>query len=231
VGLRFLRESPATAEESTPIVVWGLLAGGFACCLAWIFVPVLGALWDWTLGPLQRAVQQRRERRSYERQQRRDELAHRQWEKQAAVQRSLERIVEEEQRSQERAAARKEDQERLRREEARKDCELLYALYASELGDRFSRAMFDAFLDKYLNDSQPAEAVERRAKELQQIIRQHLECVRPGPRTLTELTRWYEKQKREFEQLPDGPMRRSALAKLMRRYSDLSDELLEDMQP
>ena len=71
-----------------------------------------------------------------------------------------------------------------RREEARTACERLFVLHAPEIKDRFPRETFDGFVTKHLGDGRPVEYVERRAKDLQEIILDHLRKVVPEPSIL-----------------------------------------------
>src|SRR5689334_10537585 len=77
-----------------------------------------------------------------------------------------------------------------RREEARATCEKLFMIHGPEIRERFPREMFDDFVKRYLHDGRPVEEVERRATELCEIIRSHLE--KTDGRTLKSLAKLAE---------------------------------------
>ena len=143
--------------------------------IAWIALPVLSFLYEETVGRLLRAARdvtfrirsrlsERRARHRAERERRR---AQRAWERAAPHRERQRREAEEEARRQ--AAAQR------CREDARAAVELLYSLYAPEIGQRFPREAFDAFCSTYLNDQKTPEYVEERALQLRSIIEQHRE--------------------------------------------------------
>lgn len=119
-----------------------------------------------------------------------------------------------------------------RRETARSRCEVLYHLHAPEIGKRFTRPMFDDYLRKYMGDSRDPDEVEERAAQLEALLMDHVERVQPAPKfkSLEDIARWFEDQKRELAKLPDDKLRQTMLAKLKARYTEITTEFLEEMR-
>jgi hypothetical protein len=124
----------------------------------------------------------------------------------------------------------KRDQKR--RESARSRCEVLYHLHAPEIGKRFTRQMLDDYLRKYMGNDRDPEEVEEWAAQLEALLLGHVERVKPTPkfRSLEDIARWFEEQKRQLHSLPDDRLRQTLLAKLKARYTELTTEFLEEMQ-
>ena len=121
-----------------------------------------------------------------------------------------------------------------RRADARIACELFFSLYAHDIGDRFPKQSFDDFVRRYLGDEQPPELVEERAAQLRESIQRHYEQVNPPEKItdLGQLARWYEKHKRKIERLSVGDSyKQDYLIQLNERYADLTQQLLENLEP
>jgi len=179
------------------------------------------------LGSWKRRLSERRAKQSEERRRLREQ---REWERSAPGRERADRE----------AAARKQAEETMkgeaqkRREDARASCELFFGLHAAEIGSRYPRDQFDAFVAKYMTDKHAPEDVERRAEQLQALIEQHRELVKPTPRfaTIEELARWFQEQKQRIESLPiEEKAKRTHLVELNQRYSELTSELLQKMKP
>jgi hypothetical protein len=137
-------------------------------------------------------------------------------------------------REEERQAARVRAADQRRRVEARASCELAYSLHASDIKKHFSRSMFDAFLQTYMNDADHPDDVERRGRELQQIIDQHRQKVKPEKhtRTIQDLAEWYLREKARIDALPlDEELKQEHAAALDMRYAELTQELLQRIEP
>ena len=131
-------------------------------------------------------------------------------------------------------AQRRAADEGRRRVEARAACELAYSLHGSEIGKHFPKSMFDAFLQTYMSDADRADDVERRGKELQRIIDQHRQKVKPEkrPRTIQELAEWYVREKSRIDALPlDEELKQEHAAALDMRYAELTQDLLQRLEP
>ena len=116
-----------------------------------------------------------------------------------------------------------------RRENIRADCEMLFSLLAPEIGDRFTRELFEDYVKRYLHDGLDADEVERRGEQLQDLLRQHHEkAVPPKANSLSELAQWFERRKTEIDALPveDG-FKRSYVAMLNARFQELTKEQME----
>ena len=91
-----------------------------------------------------------------------------------------------------------------RRVEARARCELLYSRHAPEIARRFPRKSMERFIQTYMSDADPAASVEQRGRELETIIEQHRNCVRPDkpPKTIQDLAEWYLAERNRIDALP-----------------------------
>jgi hypothetical protein len=119
-----------------------------------------------------------------------------------------------------------------RRENARARCEMFFTLHAPEIGKRFPKTMFDDHLRRYLGDDRSPDDVEARAEQFLDLLRQQLEKVQPSPKfkTLEDIARWFEEQKRQLDALPEGRERRALLAMLKERYTELTTQFLQEMR-
>lgn len=230
---RALQYGAPGSEDLVAAVLHGLLAGAIVLGPAWIVLAGVGFCNDrW--GEMQQAASRRSEQRRREREvrQRQRELARQE--------RERERLAPEREIAAREAAERQlvvEQQRQIeshRRENARVACDLLYALREPDIGERYSRERFEQFVSTYLGDSKPIDLFERRAAELQQLIQQHYEAVNPPEkfRNLAELTTWYEEQLTHIENLSIADVyKREYSTQLNERYSELTERLLESLEP
>lgn len=120
------------------------------------------------------------------------------------------------------------------REDAHASALLSYSFYAAKLGDRFTRAMFDEYVRKYMGGDQTPEVVERRGAELIAIFERHLHDVQP-PRKATSmesLARWYEQTRCQIEGLGlEEGVKEVRLIELEQRFNDLLGRHLEETEP
>lgn len=139
-------------------------------------------------------------------------------------------IESERQRQESERRAVREGEAQRRRDDARASVQLLYLRHAPEIASRLPREEFDAFVEEYMNDKRTPEYVEERAKQLQEVILEHKKCVDPQvkPTSVSQLTEWFEGQKREIEALPDGRTKRTLLSQLEERYTEMIERLLEE---
>jgi len=144
-----------------------------------------------------------------------------------------------EQRSAKEGEARLREQRRAaedarRRGDARARCELLYNRHAPDIVRRFPRKSMERFMQTYMRDADPAESVEQRGRELETIIEQHRNCVKPDkpPRTIQDLAEWYLREKNRIDALPlDEELKQEHAAALDMRYAELTQELLQRIEP
>ncbi len=121
-----------------------------------------------------------------------------------------------------------------RREDARANALLRFSYYAAKLGDRFSRAMFDEFVEHFMSDALSPEIVERRGQELLAILQLHLADVAPPPAadSFEAIAAWHESQSVQLEALPlDKEVKNYCRASLKRRMQDLLTEYLREAAP
>ena len=100
-----------------------------------------------------------------------------------------------------------------RREAARAGCEVLFVTHSFDIRERFTREMFDAFVARHLSDERNPEHVEKLARDLSDIIREHLRKVVPVP------------------SLPDAEERRAARAAVQSCYDENAELLREAFPP
>lgn len=120
-----------------------------------------------------------------------------------------------------------------RRQRARLKAELCYALHEPTIGMVFPRAIFEEFLNRYLGEQQDPESVEQNATELESMILQYVNSntspVVVQPVNLLDLTQWLlEEQQRIHELEADQEQRKTKLAGLTRRYTQLAERILEE---
>jgi hypothetical protein len=220
----------ATAGPVDPeTAVWIGVRGALGAAAAFVVAALLAPLVNGIYGGMRRGVAAAREGLSARAARQAAEARRREEaERQRRDREDWERAAPERERQ-----ARAEAEAERRRCDARAACEYLYHLLAPEIGARFTRAMFDDWLRKYLTDGHPPEVVEERARQLQTLLQQHLAKVERPPtfKTLSELAAWFDRQKRDIDALPDVKLRQRMLAMLKERYEDLAARFLEELQP
>jgi hypothetical protein len=181
----------------------GIAVAAFVLLFSPVIVPFVVGRWAWT-----RYCRHRDERRAHERRERDRENR--------------------EQAERARAGGTR------RRSDARARCELAYSLHAKDIADRFPRSMFDAFLQTYMSDTDEPEDVERRGRELEKMIDEHRKSVKPEkrPRTIQDLAEWYLREKQRIDALPlDEELKQEHMAALDMRYAELTQEMLQSLEP
>ena len=172
-----------TAEALLDVTLRALAAGGLTMGLAWMALPVAQFLYGRVVvlpGEKSRAWAQAAWRRREERRLAREQdMARR---RRAAEDVRLAPQRERARAEAEAAACRRADAQR-RREEARAACEVLYALHAADVAQRFGKEAFDDFVKRHLGDDRPPETVEQRAQQLRQVIERHAEKANPSHKT------------------------------------------------
>ncbi len=234
-GMIIAERGLGTAPEITALVLRSLAAGGVVLGPAWIVLSVFAYFRD-HLRRMSDASGARADARRRERVRRKEEAkeqerrrwADKEWEHTRPERERAEREATE--RRQRETEQKGRDQRR--RADARATCEFEYAINAPEIGGRFPKSEFDAFVNRYCSDQQQPEEVEQRAQQLLGIIEQHLNrSVPPRPKSLGELAAWFEKQRADLTLISDEQTRRLMLIKLKERYDELSSQLLEDLAP
>lgn len=222
---------PSTADEWVMILLRSLLLAGIVLGAAWTVLPVVAFAYDHTFGAVfhtmddwSRTARLRAERRKADREQRKRNA---EWERDRP---RREREAHE-------AALRAETEARMkgtaqkRRDDARAECDALYALAAPEIGTRYSKQDFSEFVSKYMADAFPPEVVEERSEQLKEIIRHHWERIEPPRRNLKELSEWFEQRMAELQSVPDERLRKTLIVQLKVRYTDLTSTMLSEMSP
>jgi hypothetical protein len=212
---------PSDSEDLLGLVTRSVLVAGFAYGLAALLGPLSGNLaraWHSARKAAGRwATARDRKRRE------RQEALRRELEKQRR------RAEEERDRPAWEERLRREEEARRRRREARAACELLYDLHAPEVGPRLPRERFAALMQRWLTDDLDADAFERKAQQLQQLVLQHLHRIEPPPRrtAVADVQRWYERERAELDALPEGDLKDSLLAVLNGKFQERMFEALE----
>lgn len=118
-----------------------------------------------------------------------------------------------------------------RRQRARLKAELCYTLNEPALVDVLPRAVFDDFVSRYLGEQLDAETVEENAKELEAMI-QRFVSERPvdvQPVKFEDLSAWFVDEERRIEATEtDKHRKKTKLAGLTRRYTQLAEKLIEE---
>jgi hypothetical protein len=236
VAYAVIDREPVFAGDWLARVMHGLVAAGLTLGISWITLPFISFLQDRLIRRPVTSVRKWHESRRTRRHQRQASL---EAERVAALQQAEElrtapdRMEAEEQARERAEAARRErEQAQLRREDARAACVLLYGLHKPDIGRRYPRSSLDEFMNLYMQDDRPPQQVEERARQLQGIIREHLERVRPTPKftSIEDIARWFLEQKQTIEALDlEDRDRRVHLALLRERYSELTTEKMEKL--
>lgn len=230
---RVLESQNDTPLELAGVVLSSLAAAGLVLGPTWIVFAVVGFAYSGyrRLVDIQKSALQAR-RRNANWQEAETRRQHEQTERERRARAEADVARQEAQRQLIQATHRNAESQQ--REDACFACELFYNFREPDVKERFSREQFANFVSKYMNDDKPVDVVQRRAKELQMLIQQHYEAVKPPERfsSLAELTQWYKEQKSEIEQLPVADLyRNDFLVRLNEQYSELSDRLMEAMGP
>jgi hypothetical protein len=230
VGAVLDRRTPAVWLR---IVCRGLLAAGLTLGTSWIALSVFGFMKsasDRAAGAVRARADARRREQEQKRREREEQKRREQGERHGP-ERERQRQLAEERRLQLEATAR---EARQTREDTRYACELFYNLHAPKIGDRFSKQDLHDFLNRYMGDAQSLDVIRRRAAQLTETIRQHVEAVDPPDQieSLEGLAAWYAKQRALLEGLNVEPnIRQEFCIQLRDRYTTLTERLLEVVKP
>lgn len=226
-----------TATDCLVASIHGLLVGALALGLSMIVLA--GSIQIFR--PLAQAVETaqqrarwRKEAREHERRRLKEEDERRRRDKE--WERTRPQREEAERRKQEEDLRRQRQQKSAseRRQEARSQCELVFNLHKIDIKSRFSRAMFDDYIKKFMSDVEEPETVERRGRELRDLLQKHYEQVggRTQPTTVEQLANWFLNEKSRIASLPlEDELREEHLIQLQMRYSELSQSILENIHP
>jgi hypothetical protein len=119
-----------------------------------------------------------------------------------------------------------------RRQQARMKVELCYALHEPLLAVTLPRPKFEEFVNRYLSDEFEPEIVESCAQYLEAMLFQQASNAQPlmvQPVSLPDLTQWLVEEQQKIEkQEPDPDRKKTRLAGLTRRYTQLAEKILEE---
>lgn len=121
-----------------------------------------------------------------------------------------------------------------RREDARAKCEIFFGLHGPEIRSRFSKAMYEDFVRRHLGDDHPPDHVEERARQLLDLLQDHLDRIEPPekPMDVGDLAAWYKETRAQIESLDlDERTKRVQVSQLNARYAELVQEQIENLQP
>jgi len=202
------------AEQLASSCSHALLAGGLALGTSWIVLAISQFAWRELIGTPIRSIQRAREQRQ------RDAERERASERSRLAQREREtREIEE--RQQKLTADEQKQISNQRRQDARFACEWLYDRHRVSLADKFPQRRLDEYFQRYLGDNHPPEEVERRAEQLQAMLRELLDHETNGrkPRfdSIAELNADFDRQRQDLLGSPmDGERVSNLLAYLER---------------
>lgn len=120
-----------------------------------------------------------------------------------------------------------------RRDKARLNIELAYAMAMPDIAARLPRPAFDELLQRFLGDQVVADDIDENLGQLQLILQQHHKPARPEPEftDLEDLGRWFlEEQSRIQVLVIDQHFKQSKLAALQQQYMALANKLLHHSQ-
>ena len=148
----WLEFQPAVEVDLVGLAVRSLLAGFTVTAAAWVVLGMAGFVHEHTLRPVSRWVKEwkhrveegRRKRREFREREERRRHEEAEYARQAPARKQAQLEAE--------ACARATAAAQRRREDARVSCELLYSVCVPEIKDRFPRADFEDFLNRYLAD-------------------------------------------------------------------------------
>ncbi|QDU52979.1 hypothetical protein [Gimesia panareensis] len=115
----------------------------------------------------------------------------------------------------------REEQER--REKARFDCQLLYDRNAGRLQNYFPKEKLADYHERHLSDSFPAEIVEKRAKQLEEMLHSFLvdtDGKHQQFTSLNEIAAYFQKQKQEIESLQYDEQTRQTIISSLNEQED-----------
>jgi hypothetical protein len=232
-----MREGYQPIEMVAGYILQGVMAAGIVAGTFWTAASIIYSSGD-TVSPIPRYIKRKRDSARYraqaEAQRRIDEANRQHREELDRKERELARLHLEERQKVEAEAARRHVIEQQRRTEARAQCELLYSLHAKEIADRYPKPRLNSFMQTYMNDSHPAEMVERRGQEIRNLIEQHRSAVVPPKKchTIQELAEWLVTEQRRIDLLPlDEELREEHRVLLNIRYAELTQNMLQKMEP
>jgi hypothetical protein len=112
----------------------------------------------------------------------------------------------------------------VRRENARRECLLVYHRYAGKVSDSLSWERFSDYVNRFMGDSVSPEAVETCGKDMRDMILSFFETPstreKSAYKSLTDLVADYQARREEIERLPIDEIDRAAqLAHLAREES------------
>lgn len=222
-----------TSQPAEAIFEIAFGAAGLAVSVmgaVWLALGLVTHVWEWAVRPPLRAVRRSLGNLHYSRAERSRQRKEQQEQQEQQLREEHERPGREQAAREAEVLARTEQQ---RRDDARAACELLYCSREEALRERFPKAAFDAFVQKYLGDGLPAETVEQRAGTLRQTI-DRLSGDEPGRKqvSLRSVCEWYTRQKEDIDTIDlDEELRDHLRAELEERADEILRTLLREMQP
>lgn len=166
---------PRDAQTALTIAIRSVVAFGLALGFSWIVLPlvlrlsrILSRRLKQSLGATGTWISERRHQAEADR---------RRWEEDEARRLSAPERLRAERAAD--VAARAQSADQKRRDDARAACEVLFHLHAHALAERLPKATFDDFMKRYMGDSQSAEYVEERGRQLMDLILSHARKVSP----------------------------------------------------
>ena len=225
---------PVSGSEWIGVAITAGVVAGFVYGGSQIALPVFAAAYGGTLGRAASGLRswqadQRQAADDRRRKQEREEYQRRSREEYERTAPERERQRQAEERRRQLAAV-----DAKRRKDARAACELAYSRCALEISERFSRQDLERFMTTYMGDDHAAEDVERRGEELCKVMADYRQPPKPEKkkRTIKELAEWYVRERELIDALPlDEELKQEHAAALDMRYAELTQELLQGLEP
>ena len=123
--------------------------------------------------------------------------------------------------------------DQLLREDIRSRTELHFTLVAPEVGERFTKAMFEHYVSQYMHDRVPVERVEERSRNVIEIMEKHRAVVTvPSTKSVELLVAWLLSETQRIQSLPlEETLKQQLRLHLHRRYELLAEQYFGDMKP
>jgi hypothetical protein len=116
---------------------------------------------------------------------------------------------------------------------ARARCEYCYSTNYLEIHERFPKATFKSFLNRYLGEDCPLHLIDSGASELIALIEGHLNKLGIKEKmTIDQLIEWYETTKRNIEEKNLAPDDEDIFLRgIEEQFSRMQEEFIRNMKP
>lgn len=237
-GATLMEEGISEAGPLVRVVVRSLAAGALILGPTWIVLSVVAfvhAQYQRLANSARSQAAVRKREREREREEKQREANEREqqrkrdadWERtrperERAAEEAAERTRLESERKQQEVQLRLSD--RMRREDAKLQCVLVYDRNAAALAKPFPRERLDQYFAAYMSETHPADAVETRAKQLiamlEELATEHGHRSKAKFQSLADVAAYFHQQREQIQSLPYGPDVVESLVVLLNQHED-----------